>query len=84
MHAGNLSTSFQLQRLHAYLADGGLHTTQEIIDNTPVAAVSPAISALRQNGCVIDCRYKETTPTGSRVFEYRMRVGQSNLFEEDA
>ena len=82
MHAGSLATSVHLQALHEYLSDGKLHTTQDILDNTPLAAVSPAISALRKNGCVIDCRYRETTPTGAKVYEYRMLTGQISLIEE--
>lgn len=83
MHAGSLGTSVHLQRLHEYLSDGKLHTTQDILDNTPLTAVSPAISALRKNGCVIDCRYRETTPLGARIFEYRMKTGQLDLMEEN-
>lgn len=82
MHAGSLATSKQLQSVHALLADGDWHTTQDILDGSMVAAVSPAISALRQNGCVIDCRYKTTTATGAKVYEYQMQVprGQASLF----
>lgn len=84
MHAGNLKTSWHLQQLHAYLADGQLHTTQDIIDHTPVRAVSPAISALRQNGCVITCRFRETTARGAKVYEYRLLDGQLSMFDAEA
>ena len=84
MHAGKLSSSKQLQSVHALLADGAWHTTQDILDGSLVVAVSPAISALRQNGCVIDCRYLRTTTAGGKVYEYQMRIprGQTNLFDD--
>ncbi len=84
MHAGRLETSVHLQLLHEHLSDGKPHTTIDILDNTPLAAVSPAISALRKNGCVIDCRYRETTPTGAKVYEYRMLTGQMSLLDDNS
>lgn len=66
MHSARLDSSERLRRAHAYLSDGGWHTTRDILFSAHVCAVNSVVAELRDNGCDIACVQR------GRVFWYRM------------
>ena len=71
MHAANLERSARLRRVHDLLADGGEHSTLEIVLLARVCAVNSIVAELRTNGCAIECRQARRLH-GGRVWLYRM------------
>ncbi len=65
MHYARVEKSERLQRVLALLADGGWHSTLDIIIGAGVCAVNSCISELRANGYSIFCRC-----AGRGRFEY--------------
>lgn len=65
MNAARLDKSDRLRRLAKVLKTGKEYSTLEIIQLANVAAVSAAISELRQNGMDIRCRRSD------RIYYYR-------------
>ena len=68
-----LENSARLQRVLEVLKDGKWHTSLEIAMKARTVAPGSCISELRTNGFDIECRYRETTEEGRRVFEYRLK-----------
>ena len=68
-----LENSTRLQRVLEVLKDGKWHTSLEIAMKARTVAPGSCISELRTNGFDIECRYRETTEEGMRVFEYRLK-----------
>lgn len=68
-----LENSARLQRVLEVLKDGKWHTSLEIAMKARTVAPGSCISELRTNGFDIECRYRETTEDGRRVFEYRLK-----------
>ena len=55
------------------LADGGWHSTWDIMIGCRVTAVGTVMSELRANGAVIECRrFPEEERTEAQIFKYRM------------
>lgn len=73
MNYSNIKTSNRLKRIAEYLSDGLHHTTRDIVKSTGLCAVSATISELRANGASIECNYSHKTPSGAKVYIYRMR-----------
>lgn len=65
-----LESSPRLQRLHAFLSQGGWHTTREINWGAEVQAVNSAVCELRQQG--FDIRCKQIKVKDRRAWAYRM------------
>ena len=72
MHAGRIDRCRRLRAIHTLLADRAEHSTLELAQAGGTLAVSAAVSELRQNGAVIDCRYAGKTASGARLYLYRM------------
>lgn len=82
MHKARLKTNLRLQRVLAFLRERGKAgaTGREIIRNCEVVALTAAISELRQNGIVIDCK-REKQLAGGTVYRYRvLEKGQQQLW----
>lgn len=58
MRAASLAKSKRLQRVDRLLADGGWHSTREIIQEAQVCAVNSVVAELRENGRGIECRQR--------------------------
>lgn len=67
LHAAQLANSPRLQRVLKVLADGGWHSTLDLVIGAGVCAVNSCISELRANGIGIACRR-----VGRERFEYRL------------
>ena len=72
MHAARFDRSPRLQRVHALLADGGEHSTLDVIVHTGVCAVNSCIAELRVNGASIECRQIRNPANGAPIWLYRM------------
>ena len=73
MHSASLARSKRLQRVHALLADGGWHSTRDIVDRAHVCAVNSIIAELRDNGCWIETRRRlALAGDSSVVYQYRL------------
>lgn len=71
MHAARLDSSARLQRVHELLADGGEHSTLDIVRGAGVCAVNSIVSELRHAGAEIECR-QSVSIRGERLWLYRM------------
>ena len=71
MHAARLDRSPRLQRLHAALADGGWHSTWELVVATQLPNVATYVSELRAGGAEIEC-VQSVSVRGERIWRYRM------------
>jgi hypothetical protein len=56
MNAARLHKSGRLLRVLRELADGGEHTTRELIEDAGVCAVNSIAAELRANGINVSCR----------------------------
>lgn len=81
MHAGKLATSPKLQRLLQFLRECGPRgaTSLEIAGACHVVAPGTDVSALRHNGCVIDCIMERKTSEGGRVYRYFLKENGKQL-----
>ena len=75
IHYARLESSKRLQRLKEFLSDGRPHTTLEIISGAKVCAVNTAISELRRNGVLVDCRCQGRTEDGANAYAYQIVGG---------
>ena len=72
MHYARIEQSDRLQRLHAFLARPGWHTTRDINLGAEVMAVNSAVTELRANGAEVECR-QQRSASGRRVWAYCLR-----------
>lgn len=72
MNAGKLETSDRLQKLFTAIKDRKWHSTYELMLKTRLCAVGSAISELRRNDIIIDCRC-----VGQGKYEYKY-MGKEN------
>ena len=80
MHAGKIGSSKQLTAaLHA-LVDAGKRgvTSLELAQAAGTVAPATVVSALRQNGYIITCKYERTTPEGKRVYRYTLPMVEAS------
>lgn len=68
MHYARIESSPRLQRVLAFLSDGGAKTTREIVLGADVCAVNSIIAELRANGFDIKCRHIR-----KGLFEYELK-----------
>lgn len=68
IHYAKIDKSARLQRLRDFLADGKEHSTLDIIHGANIAAVSAAVTELRENGFKVACRKVE-----ANRFMYQMK-----------
>ena len=73
-HHATLHKSERLKRIYNLLKDGREYTSREIIKQANIVTLSASIDELRKNGLVIICRYDRTTPSGAKVYKYRMWI----------
>lgn len=73
-HAARIEKSSRLQRTLAALADGKAHTTAEIAHLTGSMAVHTDVHELRRNGYDVACQYVGRSPTGRKVYAYRLKT----------
>ena len=73
IHYARFVKSERLQRLLAFMLDGQVRTTLEIIKGADVCAVNSAVCELRRNGFPVYCisrskpaTYRLTDPEGAR------------------
>lgn len=74
MHAAKLASSPRLQRILSYLKEAGQQgvTSLQIVHSCNVVAPATYVSELRQNGYIVSCDFEGTTPTGAKVYRYRL------------
>ena len=74
MHAAKVANSPPLQAVLAFLKARGAQgaTTWEFIEEARVANPATEVSALRQNGYTIECKYQEKR-NGRKVYRYWLR-----------
>lgn len=74
MHAGKIRTNATLQRLLALLQSRGSHgaTSADLMITLDMVAPATWVSMLRKNGYPVECEYTGMTPTGRRVYVYRL------------
>ena len=72
-HHARVENSARLQRVLDVLSDGRWHSSLEIAMKARTVAPGSCVAELRSNGFDIECRYRETTEEGRRVFEYRLK-----------
>ena len=74
MNAGKIETCKTLQDIHSFLEFKGTSgaTTKEIADAVGCENAATWISALRQNGYVIECKYERLTEDGKKVYRYKL------------
>jgi len=70
MHCASLAKSRRLQRVIALLADGGEHSTREVITRARVCAVNSAMAELRAAGIAVTCARR------GRYWYYRLGSGR--------
>lgn len=73
-HAARIENSMRLQRTLGALADGKAHTTADISAATGSMAVHTDVHELRRNGYDVVCRYVGRSPTGRKVYAYRLKT----------
>ena len=88
MHAGRVETSAPLKAVLAFLQLRGSSgaTTWQIIEEAKVANPATEVSALRQNGFAILCKY-EGKFNSRKVYRYTLLdspITQGQLFSEGA
>lgn len=71
MRSAKLETSHRLQRALSVLKKSGWITTRSLLRKAHLAAVSPTISELRENGCDIECEQR-VCKDGTRRWHYRL------------
>ena len=72
IHFARLSNSPRLQRFLKILSDGKKHTTREIQVKAKVCNPNTAKAELKENGFNVDCKLREVTEDGSKIFEYQL------------
>lgn len=70
MNAATIATSPRLQRLLAVRADGGEHSTRDLISAAQICAVNSAVAELRHAGLVVHCAGGKRD--GLMAYRYRL------------
>lgn len=89
MHAGRVENSPSLQAVLGFLQLRGSAgaTTWQLIEEAKVANPATEVSALRQNGYTINCKYEGKSESGRKVYRYTLfdsPLAQGQLFAEGA
>ena len=71
MKAARLDRSDRLQRVLDALADGGDHSTRDLIVEAEVCAVNSCVAELRDQGHAIECR-RDRGASGGPIWLYRL------------
>ena len=71
MNAARLDRSDRLRRVLDALADGGDHSTRDLIIEAEVCAVNSCVAELREQGHAIEC-CRDRDASGGPVWLYRL------------
>lgn len=75
-HPARIKTSVRLQKVLAILSDKEWHSTYDIMQITQLCAVGSAISELRANGFIVDCRLGKEID-GDKYYEYQIQGAEA-------